>query len=241
MKPRREPRGVALHGGKVFLLAALLTGGAARTSAADRTRDLEAEFHPGGPVLVVHAEARDGPDGGMASARLTLARKGEVPFQVIDVQNAGVSAQLFLSSLALEDLDFDDWTDLRGVADFGAKWGTYQVWLFAARQGKFVENRLARAMGRLVNLTVDPERRELMAFTIGPSQPSRDTFKVEGGKLVTFERCRFDNDQIGQGNVGELVIRRRVDGKLKVVERRTLSTQDQPYLNPCAIPEQLAP
>lgn len=80
-------------------------------------------------------------------------------------------AGTFVSGLQATDLDFDGLPDILATRDFGAKWATYCVWLFDPNQGRFIQNPLSRQMEDLENLTVDDERHQIVAFTIGPTYP----------------------------------------------------------------------
>jgi hypothetical protein len=83
----------------------------------------------------------------------------------------------------LEDLDFDGYTDLAVIREFGAKWGRYQVWRFDPHRRRFVQTRLTRALGRLPNLEANHARQELRTFSIGPCDPWTRRYRVVGGRL----------------------------------------------------------
>jgi hypothetical protein len=87
------------------------------------------------------------------------------------------------AGLLLEDVDFDGYRDLGLVRSFGAKWMAYRIWRFDPQRGRFVENHLTRALGRLANLEVDGPRRELVSTSIGPCDPWCRRYRVEHGRL----------------------------------------------------------
>jgi hypothetical protein len=118
--------------------------------------------------------------------------------------------EMFRRVSYLADVDFDGYLDLVVLRDFGAKFAGYDVRRFDPATGRFVADALARRIGKLVNLTVDRERRRLLSYSMGPSAPYEESFRVERGRLVLEESCRVDEEQA--------TVERTRDGKL--VERR---------------------
>lgn len=90
-----------------------------------------------------------------------------------------------LQTFEVVDLDFDGYPDVRVVREWGAKWQTFHVWRYDPRLRRHVYD--AR-LSRLPNLTIDLNRRELVSFTIGPSDPSCDRYAWRNGRLLRTER-----------------------------------------------------
>jgi hypothetical protein len=148
---------------------------------------------------------------------------------------------LFASPLRFEmrDVDFDGHPDLLVVRDFGAKWARYDVWLFDLRSEGFVTTPLARDLSRLDNLTVDPARRRLYAYSIGPADPSQSVYRIEGGRLKLVEECVFHNSDIPAGQEskdprsGVLVVRAPRQGRMVTLTQRTMRLAGE-MPDPCA-------
>jgi hypothetical protein len=137
-------------------------------------------------------------------------------------------AASFISGLKTADLDFDGLPDILAVRDSGAKWVEYCVWLFDPKEGEFVQNALSRQMEDLQNLTVDAERRQIVAFTIGPMFPSRDEYRIDGRsgfryperRLLPVRSCELDTGQT-EGSLRISSVVTYLEGQ-DVVRRRTV-------------------
>jgi hypothetical protein len=134
----------------------------------------------------------------------------------------------FVSGLKTTDLDFDGLPDILAVRDFGAKWAKYCVWLYDPGSGTFVEDALSRQMEDLVNLTVDTEHRSIVSFTIGPTSPMRDEYRIDARsaiqhaerRLLPVRSCVLDTGATAGADRTATVVK-YVDGR-EVVQRRTV-------------------
>jgi hypothetical protein len=100
-------------------------------------------------------------------------------------------AESFVTDLKATDLDFDGLPDILARRDGGAKWVTYCVWLFDPTQGRFIQDALSHQMEELANLTVDPGRRQIVSFTIGPADPMRDEYRIDSRSVVRGAQRRL--------------------------------------------------
>jgi len=137
-------------------------------------------------------------------------------------------AETFVSGFKATDLDFDGLPDLSAIRDFGAKWATYCVWLFDPTQGRFIQNALSRQMEDLENLTVETERHQIVAFTIGPTYPNRDEYRIDGRSAIHAQRrllavrsCELDTGQT-EGAARTVSVVTYAAGR-EMVQRRTVS------------------
>lgn len=137
----------------------------------------------------------------------------------------------FVSSVKATDLDFDGLPDILAVRDFSMKTYNYCVWLFAPDRGRFIQDPLTRQMEGLVNLSVDTERRQIASYTIGPTFPMRDEYRIDDRsvfgngnaywRLLPVRACLLDTgEKAGADRTATAV--RYVDGQA-VVQRRTVS------------------
>jgi len=53
------------------------------------------------------------------------------------------------------------------------------VWFFDTKTNMFVTDYLAEQMELLYNLKADPKRRLIMAYSIGPTNPLMDEYRIE--------------------------------------------------------------
>jgi hypothetical protein len=137
-------------------------------------------------------------------------------------------AETFVSGSKALDLDFDGLPDILATRDFGAKWATYCVWLFDPNQGRFIQNPLSRQMEDLENLTVDDKRQQIVAFTIGPTYPNRDEYRIDRRSAIHAQRrllavrsCELDTAQTeGAARTVSVVT---YTASREIVQRRTVS------------------
>ena len=135
----------------------------------------------------------------------------------------------FVSGFAAEDLDLDGRPDLRGPREFGAKWERYCVWLYDPSSRRFNRDPLAEQMELLDNLTADAAHHRLISFTIGPSRPSWDVYRIATGPfperrlLLPEQSCVIETDSTG--NVAAIVTRFG-DGRART-QRHVLTREDQ--------------
>ena len=74
--------------------------------------------------------------------RVEVCKQGSsVPFQTIEF-NAYPDVSLWISNFHILDVNFDGYADLGALYDFGAKFGSYQFWIFDPKSQRFVQNQL---------------------------------------------------------------------------------------------------
>ena len=105
----------------------------------------------------------------------------------------------------------------------------YCVWLFYPNQGRFIQDALSYQLVDVVNLGVDAERRLVIAYTIGPTWPMLDEYRIDSRsvvrsaqrRLLPVRSCELDTGEMEGANRTASVVR-CVDGR-EVVERRAVS------------------
>jgi hypothetical protein len=131
---------------------------------------------------------------------------------------------LFVSELEARDLDFDGLPDIMALRDYTAQTRKYCVWLFDPHQGRFIQDALSREMEDLVNLSVDAQRHQIVAFTTSNSFVSQDEYRIAGSatgprRLQRMRWCQLHN---GPTEPWTWEVRTYVDGR-EVIERRLVS------------------
>lgn len=175
----------------VLFVAPLL---AAHLFAPAHTREVRA---PGITVRVAATEER-----GETAAQIEVRASGVT--QTLTLEHRGVSAERLVSSVGIVDANFDGHPDIVVLREFGAKWGAVDVFLWDARTRKLSNaSPVARALSRLSNVTFDGARHTITTRDIGPSNPSRVTYAIDGVSLRELASCRFLNAT--DARVGTLV------------------------------------
>jgi hypothetical protein len=168
-----------------------------------------------------HVEVRDASGSLVQSLACSLLRDVAHP---TSAELEAVRRQ-FVLNFRSEDLNFDGYSDLQGPREFGAKWGRYCVWLFDPASHSFITDDLAEQMEMLYNLEADPQQRLIIAYSIGPTNPQMDEYRIENAsenrpywpRLIPVDSCLVANNSPGpatafltQYDEGRPVIKRGV-------------------------------
>jgi len=150
--------------------------------------------------VVVRAAASE--SRGETSMKIELHARGKS--QTIALDHRELGADRMLASIEIVDANFDGHPDVIVLRESGAKWGSYDVFLFDPSTSHFSSaSPLARSLSQLSNATFDVARRVVTTRDIGPSNPSRVTYAIEGAQLREIASCRFLNAT--DAHVGTLV------------------------------------
>jgi len=166
-------------------IPALLGGPAAQTSTPEGSRIVKVGGAHGQPGYTLRVSASgnlgrievDDASGSHVQILLCSLLRNELGPTALEL--AGMDEQ-FVVNFAIEDLNFDGYPDLKAPREFGAKWGRYCVWLFDPTNRRFMNDGLAEQMELLYNLEADAEHERVLAYTIGPVNPMRDEYRIEG-------------------------------------------------------------
>ncbi len=165
-------------------------------------------------------------EGGGTHAELEI--RGEGAAQRIDLGRREVSADALLASIDVIDCNFDGHPDVAVLRELGSTWSKVDVFLFDPKTHRYtVTSALSRALGSLSNASFDAAKKTITTHDIGPSNPSRVTYAVDGGNLRVVDSCRFINP--GLERVGTLV---RTRGATSTYSKLRLGPSD---LEPCGI------
>ncbi len=153
-----------------------------------------------GSGLVVRAAATESHNE--TSAQIEVRAAGAS--QRITLDHREVSAERLLASIEIVDANFDGHPDVVVLRESGAKWGSLDVFLYEPRTRRFSNaSPVARALSRLSNATFDGAHHAITTRDIGPSNPSRVTYAIDGVSLREIASCRFLNPT--DARVGTLV------------------------------------
>lgn len=176
----------------VLFVAPLL---AAHLTMPAHTRELR------GSGLVVRAAATE--SHAETTAQIEVRASGVS--QKLTLERREIGAERLLASIEIVDANFDGHPDLVVLRESGAKWGAVDVFLYDVRTKRFSNaSPIAHALSRLSNATFDPAHRIVTTRDIGPSNPSRVTYAIEGASLRETSSCRFLNPT--DARVGTLVV-----------------------------------
>src|SRR5262249_38794202 len=126
-----------------------------------------------------------------------------VPFQRIEI-NAYPDVSLWISNFHILDVNFDGYADLGTLYEFGAKFGSYQFWVFDPRSERFIQNRLTdqlrdiRANDYAFNATSKTLHSDYLNFgenVVG------ETYRVSDDHLFLIEVERRVKDEHGEFRV----------------------------------------
>jgi hypothetical protein len=172
--------------------------------------------------LVVRVSATE--RAGVTRGELDVRANGIV--QHIDLTDRNVPAEALLASVDIVDANFDGHPDIVVVRELGAKWTRVDVFLFDPKSHHFAATSgLSRAIATLSNATFDATHRTITTRDVGPSNPSRVTYAIDGASLRMVDSCRFINP--GAEHVGTLV---RTHGTESTYTKLRLSPFD---VEPC--------
>jgi hypothetical protein len=101
------------------------------------------------------------------------------------------------------------------------------VWLFDPQQQLFVKDRLAEEMELLSNLEADPKTHRIAAYSIGPTDPLRDEYRVEmphegrpyWSRLIPVQSCFL---KTGSQPSDRMAILTEYQGGRSIVRRRPM-------------------
>src|SRR5262245_4038110 len=119
--------------------------------------------------------------------RVEVCKQGSsAPFQTIQI-NAYPDVSLWISNFHILDVNFDGYADLAALYDFGAKFGSYQYWIFDPKSQRFVQNRLTDELReiRANDHAFDPASKTLHARYLNFDESViGETYRVSDDHLV---------------------------------------------------------
>jgi len=221
----------------------LLTGGSAFCQAASqpeaaRTLHITGKGEQPNYNLRIWASGREGRvevrnDSGSLVETLTCPLL-QGYLRVTDPAIQAVAEQ-FVKNFKTQDLDFDGYLDLKGPREFGASWARYCVWLFDPESHMFRSSKadsLAEQLELLYNLEANQKHRRIISYSIGPTYPIWDEYRVEGvgkdrpywSRLIPVQSCLIETPP--DGKPATAVVTRYEQGD-PVVGRHLLRADDK--------------
>jgi hypothetical protein len=144
--------------------------------------------------------------------------------QTIEVQSYA-DASWLTQSFRAEDINFDGYLDISVLDDHGAKWGSFNYWLFDERTGHFIVNSLARELRRLKfnEKRIDQEAKEIrISNLIAGCADDKRAYRVVRGHLILM---RAEEHEAREGSCRETT-KKRIKGKLKVISKKVQPRRD---------------
>ncbi|HKA17230.1 MAG TPA: hypothetical protein VKN18_02845 [Blastocatellia bacterium] len=93
----------------------------------------------------------------------------------------------FTRTFCAEDFNFDGYLDFKVLSDHGAKWGSYQYWVFDPTSGKFITSELTEQLGEIKANTYvwNAESRTLQVGFLNLDQARiGETYRIEDTGLT---------------------------------------------------------
>jgi len=122
--------------------------------------------------------------------KIEISRIGDKGLlQTIDVISV-VDVSDFTRTFCAEDFNFDGYLDVKVLSDHGAKWGSYQYWVFDPVSGKFVTSKLTEQLGEIKANTFvwSSESRTLQVGFLNLDQArTGETYRIENAGLTLIE------------------------------------------------------
>ena len=109
--------------------------------------------------------------------------------QTLDVNAVG-DVSWFTRTFCAEDINFDGYLDIKVLSDHGAKWGSYQYWVFDPISGKFITSELTRELGEIKANTYiwSSESRTLhVGFLTLDQARISETYRIDSAGLTLIE------------------------------------------------------
>ena len=151
--------------------------------------------------------------------KIEISRIGEdLVLQTISV-TVVADVTFFTKSFSAEDINFDGYLDFKVLSDHGAKWGSYQYWVFDPTSGKFTTTELTRQLGEIKANTRDwnSESRTLQVGFLNLDQARiGETYRIEDAGLTLIEIQ--DRVKDCEGNFREVTYK-IIDGKRNETKR----------------------
>ena len=117
--------------------------------------------------------------------------------QVIDLPNDLWVYGKIASSFNVQDINFDGFSDIGIQNEGGAKWGSYQYWMFDHKSGKFTETPFSDEFKKITfnNIKFDqPHKQIITNHFCGVLLCEKDIYTVSNGKIKLSEK--YEQEQI---------------------------------------------
>ncbi len=99
------------------------------------------------------------------------------------------------------DINFDGFTDIGVVVDGGAKWGSYQYWIYDQKTGKFITSPVTEDFRRITSngMTFDKERKQIIVVGLFGTGESRKLYQFKNGRLNIVQDYLQENILVEDG------------------------------------------
>jgi len=122
--------------------------------------------------------------------RIEISRIGRPGLvQMIDV-TVIADASWFTKTFRAQDVNCDGYLDILVLSDHGAKWGSYDYWLFDPGSGRFITNGLTQQLSKLMANTRDwdaASRTLHLGFLANDQARIGETYRIENTGLTLIE------------------------------------------------------
>src|SRR5262249_36002207 len=126
--------------------------------------------------------------------QIVVSRQGDAePIQTLDILSA-CDPGFVLEFFRVEDINFDGYLDIAAPIAYGAKWASFNYWIFDPASGKFVTTALTKQLRGLGwnEMTLSPRARTIQVthLSLGRGMLVGEIYRVEnnGLRVIAVER-----------------------------------------------------
>ena len=112
------------------------------------------------------------------------------PIQKITLNPNDFRAEDVPLTFTAHDINFDGYLDIGIVVNGGAKWASYQYWIFNPKTGKFVTSALTKDFSNVISnqIKFDTKHKQIITNNFyGPAITNKTVYQVVGGRLKIME------------------------------------------------------
>lgn len=118
------------------------------------------------------------------------------------------------------DINFDGYLDIGIAADGGAKWASYQYWIFNPKTGKFTTSALTKDFRKILfnDVKFNADNKQIVTNNFyGPAISDKTVYQVIGGRLKILEE--YHQEQATEDYLPiekcTITVKKYVNGKVK--------------------------
>ncbi len=146
------------------------------------------------------------------------------PTQVLTIPRNSWQADSLANTFDVHDINFDGYADIGVAEDGGAKWASYQYWVFDPKSGMFISSTLTEEFRKLIfnEIVFDKKQHHIITNNFyGTLLAEKNIYVVQDNHLILLEKYYQD-----QGYKDDLPIRQCIITHTQYAKKeKKISTQ----------------